>query len=209
MRKKKVLSFIMAVLMLSLGASAFASGENGTTVLTAKCTLPEIRVTVPTSASVIINPTNVPINVGGSVSTDGVISSPSYILNESEVPVRVNVTTSATIGKKSDMRLVMESTKGQDLITKCVFMYLEMQVTDSPGQTVSWDSEYDEDKHLLIRTAMVTRSDYITLGADGQGGSCGNFRLTGDCVAQPLSPWTTKDTISVKAVFSFKPVSLI
>jgi len=208
MKKKKVLFSITAVLMLVMCISAFAAGGGKSTVVTGNCKIPNVQVAVPSTASLIINPKKLSVSVGGKLTADGIVSSPAYIMNGSQVPIQINVTATCKINTRSDMYLTSESTKGQGLTSKCAFIYFEMQPTDAPGQTVPWDSGYDEEKHLLIYEGENSRENFAVLAPYGKSGCYGNFRLTGDCVADPDSKWTTRDGLSVKIAYTFRPLPL-
>ena len=105
------------------------------------------------------------------------------------------------------MRLLSESTLGQERTSTRAFIYFEIQAADDPD-AVAWDEKYSDEKHLVIRPGTKIRKDIVTLGADGQPLSYGAFRLTGDCVEAPRSPWTEADGIDVSIAFTFKATEI-
>lgn len=203
MKNKKLLFWLMAFLMLASWSTPALAADRPTTVIEVECSrLPEIRVIVPSSTEVLINPYKIPVSIQDELSGEQIVCAPVALKNESEVPLKVSVSMTASVWEDSDMRLISESTIGQELASKRAFIYLEIQNTSDPSQ-VSWDEKYDEEKHLLVRNGTRTRKDMVTLGADGQPLCYGAFRLTGDCVEFPRSSWTKADGIDVSIAFTF------
>ena len=204
--KKKVLLCVVLVLLLS--GTAFASGNQHNTEVDTRCNLPEVSVTVPSSAEVFINPYKLPITIESTETTAQIISTPACIENQSEVPISVSVTVTGTIKEESDMRLYSYSTQDPDLAltSKAAFVYFEMQAAAGLNQA-SWDSEYDLDKHLVVRsgTSRLKKNIAVIAQAD-QPKHFGVFRLTGDCVPVPRYPWTEADGIEVEIAFTFAPL---
>lgn len=207
MTKKKPLFLLMALLMLASlvsPASAAEMGNRRSTEIEAVCSrLPEIRVTVPPAMNVVINPYKIPIVIQDKQVGDQIISDPVALKNESEVPLKVSVSIETVIKEGSDMRLRSESTLDQGLTSKTAFIYFEIQAVSDPDN-VAWNEKYDEEKHQVVRPGTRIKKDIVTLGAEGKPLSYGAFRLTGDCVAAPRSPWTEADRIDVSIAFTFK-----
>ena len=94
MKNKKVIAFLMAVLMLVLATPALAEGTNTKTTIDATTLVPEIIVvTVPTDANVVINPYELPVEINHTSVTDQIITTPVSIWNQSAAPVNVSVKT--------------------------------------------------------------------------------------------------------------------
>lgn len=209
MKNKWIICLVMTTLMMAMTHSAFATASKDyNTVVTAECRLPEItvEVTVPATGKVYVNPFGQPIAVSGSVEDGQIISEPAYIENKTEVPVLVSVTATGTIKKDSNMYLTSTSTKDIVSTAKKAFVYFEIKAADGPDQ-VSWDKEYDAEKHLLVRTTPKTRKNIVKLGAAEESGCYGVFRLTGDCVANPKIAWTVTDGFDVEIAFTFTPTA--
>ena len=202
--KKKLL--LGAVLALLLSATAFASGGSYRTTVDALCNLPEISVTVPSSAEDFINPYRIPITIESDESTAQIVSTPACIENKSAVPISITATVTGTIKEGSDMGLYSYSTQGQELTSKRAFVYLEMQAATSTSPAdANWDSEYDVEKHVAIRAGVArTKKDMVTIAQADQPKHFGAFRLAGDCVPTPRKPWTAADGIDVEIAFTFK-----
>ena len=202
--KKKLL--LGAVLALLLSATAFASGGSYRTTVDALCNLPEISVTVPSSAEVFINPYRIPITIESDESTAQIVSTPACIEIKRAVPISITATVTGTIKEGSDMGLYSYSTQGQELTSKRAFVYLEMQAATSTSPAdANWDSEYDVEKHVAIRAGVArTKKDMVTIAQADQPKHFGAFRLAGDCVPTPRKPWTAADGIDVEIAFTFK-----
>lgn len=206
MKKINPAVLILSVLMLVMFAAPAAAASN-TTVIEADCMLPdiEIKVTVPTSAEVYINPVGIPVKVGNTMEDGQIITGPSCIENQSVVPVSVSVAAEALVKAGSDMTLVGASTKGSTLRSKRAFVYFEMKATSDP-ENVTWDRTYNAGKHLLVRESERIKNGIVTLGAGGSEKCYGAFRLTGDCIQNPREPWTEADGFDVTITFTFKPL---
>lgn len=198
---KKICLFCGILAMLwTIAAPAMAMFR---TEVNAQCDLPEIRVTVPSTASIFINPYEMSVEIDGGASTDQIISTPAAIKNESLVPLNVNVTITGYLKENCIMRLVAESVKDTDTTSKCAFIYFEMVASDS--ETGDWAETYDPEKHLLVRTGSRSMRNIVTLDAVDGDKPYGAFRLTGDCVAYPRTAWTEEDGLNAEIAFTFIP----
>lgn len=174
------------------------------TEISAQCNLPEIRVTVPQTSNIFINPYEMSVEFDGGNLDDQIISTPAAIKNESPVPLSVDVTITGTLKENCLMRLSTESVKDSDSTIKCAFIYFEMVASDST--TGDWADTYNPEKHLLVRSGSRSMRNITTLDASDGDNPYGAFRLTGDCVAYPRSPWTENDGLNAEIVFTFKPL---
>lgn len=199
--KKRLLPCLTLALLLALALSSRAAAR---TVVTANTNLPTIQVSVPSAANIYINPNRLPIQIGASIETAQIIADPCYIENLSEVPVRVNVEVTGTT--RGSVLLVAESTDGSTSKAKRVFMYFEMQADVDPDD-VAWDSEYDADSHIVIRDgATKTKNSMVILGSAEHEKRYGVFRLTGDCIEEPTEAWNSRDSVTVRIIFTFTPL---
>lgn len=204
--KKKLL--LGAVLALLLSMTALASGNSYKTTVEVLCNLPDISVIVPVTAEVFINPYKLPLTIEADETTAQIVSTPAAIENKSKVPLSVTATVTGAIKEGSDMRLYSSSTQDPELVltSKSAFIYFEMQAASDPGQ-VDWDSEYDVEKHLVIRNGVSrTKKNIVTIAQADQPKHFGAFRLSGDCVPVPRKGWTEADGIDVEIAFTFKPL---
>ena len=210
MRFKKPAAFLLALLTMLASVSVASAANEYSTVITAECLLPDvmIQVVVPTESQVYVNPQSLPVRVDGKIVKSQIISEPSCIENQSEVPLAVTTSVTGTIKSGSDMFLSSTSTHEVSTTIKKAFIYFEMKASDSSDVTqVEWDDAYDENNHILVRTTAKAKKNYLILGAKDTQGSFGAFRLAGDCVANPRIPWTVEDGVDVNVTFTFTPVS--
>jgi len=210
MKLKKLLSFVMAGMCVStLTAPATAANV---TKISAVCRLPEIKVTVPSTGRVYINPYKIPVNIGASENSGQIISLPASIANNSEVPIEVNVTVTGKPKSGSTLTLSQTSTKDSDETSKKVFLYFEMQATD-PGTdltTLTWDSAYNADKHVIINGQKKDNIVKLSAAENGKAteGGIGAFHIAGDAVQSPENEWNDTDGVDVDIAFTFTPLSL-
>jgi len=202
--KKTLLFCVILALLLSTTASAGVNPFYSR--IDALCNLPEISVTIPATAEIFINPYCLTLDIGGQSTNAQIISSPACIENKSEVPISVTVTLDSQLQQGSDIRLMADSTKGEDFTSKCAFVYFEMHAASSPNN-VSWDSGFYEEKHITVREGESRpRANMVTIAQADQPDHFGVFRLTGDCVQTPREPWTENDSLDVKIMFTFAPL---
>lgn len=216
MKLKKILSFAMAGMLATVLMAPSAGAAKNTTRINATCRLPEIRVTVPSTGRAYINPLKIPVTIGSGEEDSGqIVSVPKSIANNSEVPIIVNVTVTGTVKVGSDMTLASSTTQGTSLTSKKAFVYFEMKSAgpDDDLNSISWDSTYDPDKHVLVRGTKKKEGIIQLAAADENGdavdGGVGAFHFAGDAVENPKSSWNKRDGVNVEVAFTFTPVSLL
>lgn len=217
MKAKNIASLIAAVaLMLCMAVPAHATSK---TVITATFKAPTIRVSVPSTGKVYINPAKLSISASTGVRFDAaanvvpqVVSAPSCIRNESEVPVEVNISATGTVSSGSGITLVKTSTAGSTSKNKNLFMFLQMKAVDadtaSDLESITWDSTYNAENHVLIGTTAKSKNAIVTLDEKDGDNSYGAFLLSGDCITKPTKPWKSTDKLNVNVVFTFTPLPL-
>lgn len=216
MKRKSLFCSILALaLFFSMQSMAIAAGNVRSITIRATCKLPTIQVTVPTSASVYINPLRLPVSIGDEDGHQQIISTPAAIANRSDVPLSVNVAVRGTVKSGSDMTLVSAPTGGTGT-DKSAFVYFEIKQANSEyPEDVQWDNSYDAANHMLIMNGEpITRQEIMTLPAktlDGEvsEGGYAQFRLTGDAVQNPTIPWNSRDGINVVVAFTFTPLPYV
>lgn len=210
MKSKQFVFLFVALLLFGMAVPvrAVSVAGNSSTKFTATYMAPKITVTVPATAEVFINPYQMPVVIDNKETDAQIVSTPVCIENKSEVPINVSVSATGKIKEGSNMRLVMTPTQGTTLTSKSAFVYFEIQAANSDDlDAVYWDDEYDATKHLVIRTYARTMKNIVALGAAGEEGCFGAFRLSGDCVARPKTAWTENDGIDVAISFTFTPLA--
>ena len=151
-----------------------------------------------------------PVEINGETIGAQIVSAPAAILNESVVPLQVTATVTGKIKDGSDM-VLSSSSIDPDYTKKKAFIYFEMQTTNDP-EKVTWDSEYNMDRHIVVRLTPKVKKKIVTLDAydeDGRKKCYGAFRLTGNCAAAPKIPWTDADGVDVTIAFTFKATSKV
>lgn len=221
MKKERLFCAVLALVLLFSAQPATAAAEiweTLSTTITATCRVPNIKVTVPSAGQVYLNPLELTVSINGEDTDDQILSVPCCIANESDIPLSVNVAVSGAINENSDMSLVNSSTKDFGSTDKSAFIYFEMQPANTADPNdVTWDSEYDPLKHIIIDTSAggQSRENILTLsamtpeGTVAEGGY-GAFRLAGDAVKLPENNgWTSQDGITVAVAFTFTPLSYV
>lgn len=218
MKNKKLVSFFVAFLLLVMVSPASAAGDGAEgvePVIEANMQFAamaleevEVQVNVPTEKKLYINPLGFPVDMGDHTDNRQIIMEPAYIENMGDTPVNVSVSVTGSLVEGSAMTLSSSSTKALATTSKKAFIYFELKAVSDPD-SVSWDKEYDAEKHVPVRIMTKTRKNIVELDEAGGSKPYGAFRLTGDCVTKPKNPWTVADGIKVVVAFTFKPVITI
>lgn len=217
MKKQRLICSIMAVLMFAMMTPAFAveGAEAGQTAQAdtnlSLYALEEavIDVSVPTTGKLYINPLKFPVHYeyDGEEVTDNsqIISEPGYIENLGDTAVRVSVSVTAEPHADSTLGLSSAPVLSQATTSKKAFIYYELQAVSDPNGKISWASEYDAEKHVIARGTR-RKKNIVELESAGGRNCYGAFRLTGDCVAKPRTPWTEDDGVTVTIAYTFDPI---
>ena len=220
MMRKRLLCVVLTLAMLfsvQPAAAATGTGNTRSTVITATLTdkTPTIKVTVPSTAEVFLNPFRLPVSIDSKSSREQIVSTPCVIASESDVPLQVDVTVIGQINEGSNMSLVTSSTKNSTSTSKRAFIYFEIQPadTDDPSD-VSWDAAYNRSNknHIPVTTMERSKTNILVLacttldGEIAEKGGYAAFRLTGDVIAAPKKPWTEDDGLTVEIAFTFTPL---
>lgn len=210
------LALVFSAVTAPAGAADNEPRRNMTTVFNAGYEQPEVKVIVPTTGAVFINPYEEAVTIGTEEETGQILSVSSSIANLSRMPLQVDVSVYAQIAEGSTMGLASASTKDVVTTAKRAFMYFEMKnVTAALGEdpdSVQWDGTYDAETDLFVKSGVKkTKKNMVTLAAatrDGQVSDNGAaaFHLDGDAVKNPKVPWDEKDGVQVTVTFSFKPM---
>lgn len=255
--KKRVITTALAGAMaLSMAVPAFASGN--TTKVTATYSDIPIDVTVPTAATVQINPMGMPVKLPANdgdtakeVATQ-IVTMPSAIINRSSMDLAVGATVTGTI--KGNFKFATAAWDPADTNTPLptanqAFVILEMtkataDVLDDEKKAVDatkigteWEKWAEQDfagefvaaadiaeavagtedandcvvvlaAKAVTSTQGMVKLDAATANTDGdlepQTGSVGFFRLSGQVVEAPKTPWAKTDGFGATIAFTFK-----
>ena len=215
MKTKKFLSLLLAMVMtLALAVPALAADTDleQSTEITGTTQAPTIKITVPSTGSVIVNPYKMEVTLGSDKKTDQIVGAVQYIENASDVALKVSA---EVTGKPAgNLAFATATTQGTKAVTtNSVFMYFEMEVTDDSSTEPTWGT-YDSKstKQILVGAKAVKKADMVTLAAgDGTDaastGGYAAFHLAGDAASAPTTAWTGADKADVSIAFTFTPTA--
>lgn len=219
MNFKKIMSSALAgVMALSLAVPAFAAANTETsleqnTAITGSTQAPTIKITVPATGTVTVNPYKMEVTVDGDKVTDQIISATQYIVNGSNVAIKVSAEVTGTAA--GNLAFATATTQGTKAVTtNSVFMYFEMDVADKGDGTAdpTWATAYDSKstKQILVSTKAAKKTDMVTLAAGtgtaaGAAGGYAAFHLVGDAASAPTTAWVAADKANVAIAFTFTP----
>lgn len=187
--------------------TADASG-NYTTSLSAGGVVqtPTIKLIVPTASGIIINPYGMEAVKGTTAVTDQIISEIQTIANESDVPIKVDVTVVAQPGSGS-AAVIASGTQAAKTTKSVCLIYEAVKGSAAPSTIsahVAVNKSADASVQLTSASAGVKAS---TVTLDKKDGTAPNyyFYVTGDAAKAPSIAWTAADTIDISYAFTFTP----
>lgn len=220
MNFKKIMSTALAGAMaLSLSVPAFAAANSNTsleqnTAITGTTQAPTIKITVPDTGAVVVNPYKMSVTPdGGSTAvTDQIISATQFIENASDVAVKVSAQVTGTAA--GNLAFATASTQTKAVTTNSVFMYFEMVASDDGSTEPTWATAYDSKSatQILISTKATKKADMLTLAAGtgtaaASAGGYAAFHLAGDAASTPTTAWAAADKADVAIAFTFTPTA--
>lgn len=247
---KKMLSMIMAIAMVaSLAVTAFASstsdsyvGVSGgnpdastsenitdtnkafTSTVKSKVKAPTIKVTIPTTNNVYLNPYKMTVNVAGSEKSDEIVGVPTVIKSASDCKLAFSavVTGKASTGVTLEKASVKDSDGKDTKKTNSVYMFVyfgQGQTKTDPDSAAAITAPAAGDSSLVFTATEDTPANAIVVQttaskstkvlelADGSANAqYGAFVIGGNIVAAPDTPWTDKHTVDVTVALSIAPV---
>lgn len=192
---KKVLSVVLALaLVLAIAVPTFAtpnvddqtkmaSGIENT--MTGGTKVPAIKVTVPTSGAVVLNPYSMGVKIGadGAMSDNGTanitgntVISPTYrITSQSDVEIKVNASVTGEVPSGSEAAFAAATTHGaKPTTTKSVYLVMDF-VNEAPADAVSkaepatWGVSQSKDSSTgVISYTGIDRTKNITISKSAQ-----------------------------------------
>lgn len=200
---KKFLSTVLALVMaLSLCVPAFAAdqtigldglAEGATVEVTGTTETATVQVLVPTDGTVVLNPYGLSVTVDSAQKTDQIISAPQYIVNKSNLPVKVTTKVTGTIEGGGDFAAADATAE----TTKKVHLEFNIgKTSDNATESTSYET------HPLVKGTAVDFAD-IVMDKDGDAEPAVSYKFTGDAATNPTTPWTTDDIIGATIVFTF------
>lgn len=206
----------MTVPALAADTTVDTTGEDGKysakTSITGELEAPTIKLTVPQTGTVIINPYKMTVNseaTGNEDVSDQIISATQFIKNESDVDINVSATVIGKPAEDGEAVLATSALKGSET-TKSVFMYLEIGESSDGSTDPSWKGSYvsSDPSMVAVTSKSTTKANMYTLKADvGSTPTYAGFRLNGAAASKPTKAWTDKDKVDVEIAFTFDPVA--
>lgn len=235
MTMKKITSLALSgAVALSLSAPALATDttvDNDTTseaeiTINGTTKIPTIKVTVPDSGAVVVNPYQLEHVVkaetsqgaGDAVTSNKqIVNATQWLASESDTTLDVNVTAVGELGADSAASFATTSTQGKNATKdKAVYMWFEIvNADDNTTEPTTWSTAYNAKNANQILIAKdedgntgKSKSKMVTLAPKSTEvpKTYAAFHLAGDACAAPDDAWTTDDTIDVKLTFTFTPV---
>lgn len=214
MRKRLFCAVLALFMLLSVQPTAAASNHRST-IINATCRLPVIRVFIPSSGTVYLNPYKLSVSINGQSEDRQIVSSRGRVYSKSDIPLDMDVTVTGAVKSGSTMTLASSPTGGSGS-AKSAFVYFEIHQVDDPDyDLVDWDAEYDAAKHIVVTDGVpITKKSIMTLPAmtmdkEVAPGGYALFRLSGDAVRQPTDAWTSNDGLTVTVAFTFTPIPYV
>jgi len=227
--KKKLFSLVMAVAMIAaLAVPSFASSvvsgtgsQEGKVPLTGATALPTVKVTIPTSGKVILNPYKMAVaDAGNSTEVaasnsidDQVLSASHEIKNETQAPMKVGISIKAT--PSTGVELATKACTGKET-TKSVFMFAELLYAGTEQKTAQnlkdlWAAPADvNDKcypQIIASTEEKGNANFFTVppAASASAPNYLYWTIRGNAATAPEEKWTAADTVGADVVFTFTP----
>lgn len=237
MKFKKLISMaVTAAMIFALAAPAFAFGGGGSTTPSAggssssasatggqvavdsSVQEPTIKVTVPSSGAVILNPYRMIFKVSGNDHTEVFYSAPIICKNESDCTVDVSASATAVIG--GGIKLVDAANSVQTPTEpgdKNVFLEMKSG-TFAASDSTDFASEKTELKFTFEQAnkgygygakgdGITIEDKYLSLPYSEDPTYFG-FILNGDANQNTSVVWTASDTIAVTIVLTFTPKAI-
>lgn len=226
LNKKRIASAALAgALALSMAAPAFASSNS---VITGNYKEVRLAVTVPTTGKAVINPYGLPIALSEkySISGQGISNAaPLTVQNRSAVPLKVNASITSAKTGNFDFETggsLTSTTDNKGLVKFEMFPAPALTETTLENEDVLIGGFAALDSANALPAGGVqlmgvagnpdAATNILTLregSADGslQAGGAAYFRLTGEAVKAPTTPWAADDGFTATIAFTFEPTS--
>lgn len=174
--------------------------------------LPVIKVTVPTTADIVINPFQLSYDKDGVTGNSQIISAEQEITNESNVAVAVNVS-DLQVKNASEGITITTSAINAKTTNKAALLYLE--VIDATG-TFGTGFDAKSTSQVAIpkpegKVIAASKAAIVTLKAGNETATKAKFKIGGNVVANPVdgegvsTPWVDEDSIELGFKFTFTP----
>lgn len=234
--KKKLVTLLLAATMMVGGTLNVFAADNTTDLegseaaatgseVTGESTvnLPVVKVTVPTTADIVINPFQMSYadEGAGIEGNSQIISAEHEISSSSNVAVAVNVADLTTTEVTEGISVATAALTSK-VTTKSAFLYLEVVKAGDDGK-YTFASAYDraatsqviipnsEDASGKVKAASKDAIVVLDAAAGESTPSKAAFKIGGNVVANPVgsdgvaAPWLESDNIGISFKFTFTP----
>lgn len=168
---------------------------------------PVINVTVPETGEIIVNPYQLEVQVGDSVSREQIVSSPLVVTSSSTVDLVVDIGVTGTV---SPSTMLVDAPPLPDAVEKELFLYLEISpCSDSTGNDAMWSGEYTgRVNQVLVSESGEMQADMLTLPAatEAYGASYAALGVFGAASPAPDTMWNSMDSVTLMVTYTFKPM---
>lgn len=179
--------------------------------------IPTVKVTVPTSGAVVLNPYKMKFKVGSDEKTDIFYSAPIICKNESDCDLDVSASASVLAG--GDIKIVDAANSVQTTEAGDKNVWIEMK----SGKFADKDSTAFSQESTDLKFTFEKAGTGYGYGAKGAGISIEDkylslpysedatyfgFILNGDVNKKTKDVWAVEDTITVTIVLTFIPQSI-
>lgn len=222
--KKKIMSAVLsAIMIVGMSVPSFATDTEITTLTGATDTgaevaidsdvsLPVIKITVPTTTSIIINPFRLEVDIDGEgdgeeTSNDQIISTVQEISSESNVKLAVNVAQLKATPKDGATIAILAKT-AKAATAKSAYLAMEIDGDLSAASSTT--------KTTVVASTAGAKKDaaYMLDKGTAQTPSTCEFKIVGDVNPNPTKvvskvtvadPWVSTDEIDIAVKFTFTP----
>lgn len=223
--KKRLAAALMACVMcLSLATAAFAAAPieitdtdalaEGTEIeITGTTEAITIKVVVPVTGAVVLNPYELDYEVEGSTVNDQVISAVQYIENWSGIDIYVDASVTGTA--EGNAKFADAAVSSGDSTDNEVYLHFDIAAATVAAND-SDKTQYDVTDPTswtevpvsteAAETSASTKMDKMTAAVENTNPDMPGiaaFKLDGDAVKNPATPWTADDTVGVTVVLTF------
>lgn len=202
--KKFASAALAGAMALSMSATAFAASttevgmdglaDGATVEVTGTTQTATVKILVPATGDIVLNPYELDYTVEGAASPvqDQIISATQYIVNESNLPVKVSTKVTGTI-------------EGADFATGSATAETDKKVNlnfnIAKMAAATGDPASPESKALAKTEVAFTD---ITMDKKGGSNPVIGYNFSGDASENPDTPWTTDDIVGATIAFTFK-----
>jgi hypothetical protein len=222
---KKLASLILALAMcLALGAPAFATSQTGSLTTELSSQLPELKVTLPTAATIILNPYRNTVQDTVAAASAGIdkgdklqiMSAVFSIVSTTSNKLHIEATATGSVGgnaefssnpvavgaagHKVNLTLTYAFETASNATAAPTVFPAPNKVTNPTNVKTISDSEQTLKWDLPATTASTGAGSVQRLNLQF-GGTCS------DSPSQDEGPWTDSDTVSCAFVFTVTPVT--